>query len=348
MQIKKEEMTRTILKALTKKYIADIVSDPYRSLRNLVDLGSNFAVGEFQNKFFSTAREMLSSNKSAYYDIAMNIVSSIDQETIKTFGVNVGYNSCIHGANMIRENEAECGYNIPGTIVFSVSDADDMDGGIGCGDIAPMIAQGNELGIFTYVIACCESGIAEISSLFTQYPDSAFLLFVSSDKISDADALVDTVSGYNNVLVAVSAKSEQFADVTYKLKEGKILCGAYITYDEATAVNEILPGKYADEIARSLCPFAVLVSDYGVSETTRALVTAHVRAVRESQKAPYILIDAFQDLLEIDKIISDDACSIRFDKSGDAYMFDKKLGYNMKDAPLNRILAQTMPRKECE
>jgi len=338
-------MTRTILKAMTEKYIGDIVSDPHRSLRNLVDLGTNFAAGKFQKKFFNKVQSMLGGKKSAYYDIASNLVSSVDRETIKTFGVNIGYNSCIHGANMIRENEAECGYNIPGTIIFSVSDNADSGDGVGRDEISRFITQGNELGIFTYVINCSEGNAEYISDLFAEYPDCAFLLFISSD-VTDADALAKTLKRHNNVLTAVSARSAEFADVTAKLKDEKILCGAYINFDGKYAECDILSGNYDIEITKSFCPFVFLLSDNNVSDDIRTQVTSYVRDVRESQKAPYILIDAFQDLLEIDKIISDDACSIRFDKAGDAHMFDKNLNCNMKDAPLNQLLARTMPRKD--
>ena len=46
--MKQEVLARTIIETMLNKALRDIERDPDRSIRNLIDLGINFAKGRFQ------------------------------------------------------------------------------------------------------------------------------------------------------------------------------------------------------------------------------------------------------------------------------------------------------------
>ena len=87
--------------------------------------------------------------KSAYYTLIKNTVANVNHTTLKTFSLNLGYNGCTNGAQLIRDNEAKYHFNIPWTIAFYMDDSKES---VTAADIADTVGQGIDLGIYTYLI----------------------------------------------------------------------------------------------------------------------------------------------------------------------------------------------------
>lgn len=117
-------LNRILIEATVRRTLKQIKDDPKRSTRNLVDMALNFSEGRFQQHFFETAQRMLKNEHSSYYQMIPDAISTIDTERIITFGMNVGYNSCTAGANIIRTLESEEHFSIPWSITLSMSGAD--------------------------------------------------------------------------------------------------------------------------------------------------------------------------------------------------------------------------------
>lgn len=109
----KKDMTRVLVESTICRTVKNIQEAPHRETRNLVDFGLQFSKGRFQTRLLKQAQTMLQNQKSAYYDLVKHTVATVDHQIITTFGVNLGYNSCTKGAQLIRETEAEKGFNIP-------------------------------------------------------------------------------------------------------------------------------------------------------------------------------------------------------------------------------------------
>ena len=146
-----DKITKALIRTTIKKALADVQRDPKRSVRNLVDLGLNFADGSNQQYFLQITQSYLSSDNSAYFRLAENIVNEIDHEKLAAYGINFGYNGCTYGARKIRENQARLGCHIPFLLAFNVSSAPDA---LTVEDISKTIRQGMELGIYIYVLIC--------------------------------------------------------------------------------------------------------------------------------------------------------------------------------------------------
>ena len=169
--LKKADLTRAILETTISKALRDIQADPERSIRNLVDLGRSFSNGRFQKEFFRFAQTMLENEHSAYYPLVKDVVDQVNPQTLQTFGINIGYNACTHGAKQIRANEAKFGFNIPWAIAFQMAAA---PGSMQLADFCSMIDQGMELGVYTYLLFWDARPAREIVPLLQKYPDCAF------------------------------------------------------------------------------------------------------------------------------------------------------------------------------
>lgn len=337
----KQEITRAILQTTIRRYLADIRSDPDRSMRNLIDLGMNFSKGRFQKRFFDTARKMLENEKSPYYTLVKNTVAAVDQERLQTFGINLGYNSCTYGAGIIRENEAAFGFNIPWSILFSVTGEPDT---INADDLSHVISEGRELGIYTYLIFSRETDPFALADLFEEYSDCAFLLFVIPATVGEREA--DALAVYRNLMVVVDAGETGFSHTAELLGERRMLFGASLPYSDADFAT-VLSGAWmeaADTVP--YYPFTFFLPAAGASAATRAAVQEYVQQTRGEQRYPHIPLELYGDLLCIDTVVSDDACCILFDSAGDGWSFEKKLAYNLREMPLRMLLERTMPRKK--
>ena len=88
------DFKRISIENIVHKAFMDIEEDPRRGLRNLVDLGVNFAKGRFQKPFLRTIQNMLEDEDSAYYTLLEQLLKNTTPAHLSTFGINVGYNSC--------------------------------------------------------------------------------------------------------------------------------------------------------------------------------------------------------------------------------------------------------------
>ena len=107
--MKQIDLDRTIIEATVERALSEIRADPERTLRRLVDMGQGFANGPFQRHFFEAAQHMLENESSAYYQLLKRIVTEVNHEKLKTFGMNLGYNGCTKGVQSSYEATSKTG-----------------------------------------------------------------------------------------------------------------------------------------------------------------------------------------------------------------------------------------------
>ena len=103
----KKSMNEIMVRTIVKKAIRDFKTDPERTIRNLVDMALQFSDSAFQQEFYSAAQRLLSDEKSGYYDLVKDTITRVNEETLLTFSMNLGYNGLYLGAKRIRET-ADC------------------------------------------------------------------------------------------------------------------------------------------------------------------------------------------------------------------------------------------------
>lgn len=324
---KSEPKVNTVVRALTKTYvekkIAELKSDPERSIRNLVDLALNLSTGRFQKHFFETAQTMLSNPESGYYKLIPDIVEHVDSERLTTFGVNLGYNSLTAGAKIIRKQEAKGGFNVPWVIALAISKEtyDSMESAY-----RSLIEQGKTLGIYSWIFYV-QSGAALPLSLMRAHPDCAFLLIAGASEITE-DFLAQA-EDLNNLMISVKYEKEtpHAADIFAAMRSREMLYSAFVFYDMATASKETV-GTYLAELdsmhpaftffAPLLSPASCHSGSFSGPETETAVsgVYDFIEAQRSQQNYASIPLDLYYDLQLIDGVISNDSCSLFFDRNG--------------------------------
>ena len=92
--MRKRDLTRLLIENTVDRALRDMERDAHRSLRNLVDLALTFSKGTFERHFLTLCRSMLENETSPYYQLLDRALRTCDRQTLKTFGINVGYEAC--------------------------------------------------------------------------------------------------------------------------------------------------------------------------------------------------------------------------------------------------------------
>lgn len=149
ISLKTEKVTYSLIEAAVNRGIKEMQEDPKRSVRKLADLGNQFARGRFQKSFFELSQTLLQDDDCPYYTLLSRLTEEIDHETLKRFGVNLGYTSWTYGAQLIRAYEKEHGFEVPWTIFFHYH----PQASFTLSHMDSLIREGRSIGIFTYFCA---------------------------------------------------------------------------------------------------------------------------------------------------------------------------------------------------
>lgn len=330
-------LSRALIETVIRKGIKDIKESPDRSIRNLIDMGLNFSGGRFQKDFFTAAQTMLQNENSAYYRFIADRVAHTDTEKIVTLGLNIGCNSCTMGADRIRELEKICGFNIPWSVSFTVTDFEHHRE-----DYTSLVRQGEKLGIYNWVIYSddCINNLIEFADGFK---DCSFILCCRPGDITPC--VTDEAENVNNIMFAVY-HSDGVENACSMLRAAGFVYAVLHIYGE-NDLQAILNGEFICDTDVLYPSFTGFIADKSCSEKTRQTVYQYITETRSSQRYATVLWDMINDSRFVDSIISDDYCSVWFD--GDGYMMsdndaDKDSICNIFRQPLKEILAASFPK----
>ncbi|MCC8015012.1 MAG: hypothetical protein LIO87_07435 [Eubacterium sp.] len=331
-------MTRIIIENILRRTLKDLKESPERSLRNLVDMALDFSESKLQRSFFETAEDVLKDSQSPYYDIIRDCSAHIEDERLFKFGMNLCYNSCTLGANIISKNEKSLGFNIPWAISIKLDEKRLSEQPESCDSV---LTQGEELGIYTWLLQCKENpGIA--LPLVRNHSDSAIILFCEPENITDEFS--DDLADLKHIMLAVRLK-ENTENKFRLMREKQLLYSAYYIYGEEEAENIINGNLFYD--AAQLHPlFTAVIPDESISEETREKVYNTVKSFRKKSGFKTIAVDISLDNKYIDNIISDDETfPIWFDSDGSLYTGrENKLSRCLFSQNLKDILKQNFPK----
>lgn len=333
--MEKADITKTIVELTIDKVLIDIETDTERSVRNFIDLGRNFSKGGFQKYFFEMVQKILQNDESPYYRHAKNLVTRVNHETIKTFGINLGYNGCTNGAKRIRENEEKYRFNIPWTIAFLI---DDFKNGISEYDIEKTVLQGEKLGTHVYLICCNAESLQQILFLLEKFPDCAFVIF--ADGAFKDLSVLKKLSRYHNFMISILAEADDSIKTAEVLARNSFLYAVHTYYDEKK-LKEIMSGEWIERVLTTSSTFAFLIGKDSCSPEVRNEVRKYCLCIRERQQYPIFLMDLVSDIFYIDQIISQCGCSIGFNSKGQLYTLSGQIkgnDYNIRKAGLKEIL----------
>ena len=337
----KLDMNRMLIETAIRRALQGMETSPERSIRNLIDLGLNFSQGELQQKLLHTAKDMLRDQNSAYYTLLKDTLVHVDMEKLITLGMALGYNSCTKGAAAIRQLEAQQGFNIPWLLSMAVNCASLPDR---TDDYAQILAQGTELGIYTYAFFPDGDPAPLLPHLRAQR-SCAFFLLLPSGQLTEK--LTEELKQLDNVLTAVQADQDAPAACA-RLRAEKLPFAVWRRYGQADQAD-ILSGRWLEDLLPGHPLFALLLPEVGCPAKTRSAVCAYLHTLRVAQKTPVIPMELLQDGLMIDEIISDNGCLVGFDQAGELYTHDGPCphsGVNLFRTPLEDILRRVQAMRE--
>ena len=257
----KKDMNRMLVETVVRRTLKNIQNSPERETRNLVDLGLECSKGRFQKNFLRTTQKMLHNQESAYYSLVKNTVDSVDHDILTTFGINLGYNGCTKGARVIREVEAEYGFNVPWSITLVINE-EKLDAEP---DFYPsVLQQGISLGIHTYLFFILGDP-EKILPLIEKQSECAFIIFLRGYQVSSS--FVKKMKAVKNAMTLVYVNKDM-PDACQKLRDVKLLYGVYKRYAEQDK-KRILSGEWLNTVLPAKPAFAVLRADDSCTPETK-------------------------------------------------------------------------------
>lgn len=310
--MEKTTMSRILIETTVRQTLKSLQEDPKRSVRNLLDMALQFSQGRFQSDFFAAARTMLENEDSAYYTLIQDAAAHIETEHLVRFGMNLGYNGCTQGARRIRANEKRLGFNIPWTVLLC------LDGSCSAKSLQSyhtVIAEGEGLGIYTWMLFVRDIDPTELLPLMQNHPDSAFFLFCAPG--TAGDAFPEAADSILNLMPVVYLGDAAGA-ACRRLRDRNLPYSVWTTYAQAEAAA-ITGGELFDAAQRLHPVFTALMPRRDCLPETRAAVNRAAVAARTGQCYATVPWELHTDTCRLDKIISDDSCWVFFDSQGKLY-----------------------------
>lgn len=337
------DLRRMLCEATVDRAIRDIQRDTKRSLRNLVDLGLNFTGGgRLFHSMLEAARDLLSDEQSAYFETVQTVLQTVDQETIKTFGLNVGLEGCTRGAKKIRELEEAGGFNIPWAITLCAGDA-----GVGLADCQRLVEQGTALGIYVYLLLDRGMDVEALRQLASANPKCAFV--VLSGRLCADEGDTAHLSDLHNTIFLVDADSPEKISSLRNLRSARCLYGLYRWYDAKTAgsvTDDEALDAYREGGPTALC----LIPLPGTPAEVCRHVNGRTAALRKSRLYPYCPLELSGDLLSVDAAISGDGCAVSICPDGQistqsrGYLSGSE--YSIYSSGLEDLLRRAAPKQQ--
>lgn len=332
--MRKRDLTRLLIESAVDRALRDMERDSHRTIRNLLDLALTFSKGSFERHFFTLCQQMLEDESSPYYQLLDRALRTCDRQTLKTFGMNVGYEGCSKGARRIREVEAAGGFNVPWALTIQAGAQ-----GLSRIYIQRMVTEGTDLGIHVYLLQDNQLEQEALEQLLQDNPACAFTILTTGAR--GADWNLSSLSRFHNLLFSVDARQPLALELCRALEEARMPCAVHLGYSDQAASE--LSAQL--EQVRSLGSLVVLLYADGAGPETRHAVYRRVVEARTARTYPFGLMELTEDLLAIDRIISDDPCSLAFLADGRAMTAAGPAPVSIRTATLTQVLQAVLPKR---
>lgn len=331
----------TLIRAAFEKGLQKVLENPEREIRNLIDLGNDFSKGENQKHFFEMATAELEKDDSMYYKLAERAIRSTEPEVILDFGLNLGYNSWLHGTRMVHDTEEKKGFHVPWVLTFHL----DGNATIRSDKITDVIRQGKKMGIYSYLFHLTEDypHHNELFSIFEKEKDCAYFLFVPPSTITESRAvrLLEARTVFTAIALDEGDQCTRESAAAL-LREYNCLRGGFLHTENLTDPTQL---EAADRLG---LPFLCMMATENGKIKIPDNEPSGVIELRNELAKPVFPMDFLGDVVMIDRYISKKAVLAGIQNDGtlmvnniDGESSDQV--FNVCDTPLAEIFAQVMP-----
>ena len=217
------DVSTTVKKLGLEQAFRYLYKDPEQNLLKLMDWADKFARGEFAPQR-AVLREVIENPDHPYHQYVLNLFRNVDEDVVKTIGVNFFINANLVGWSTQEEARRKYGCNVPWAILLDPTSACNLHC-TGCwaaeygnklnlsfDEIDDIIRQGKELGVYMYIYTGGEPLVRkrDLIRLCEKHSDCVFLCFTNATLIDEAFA--DEMLRVKNFVPAISL--EGFEEAT--------------------------------------------------------------------------------------------------------------------------------------
>ena len=299
------KLNRGLIEIAVSQGIRDIRQNPKRGLRRLADLGEHFASGRFSQNVFLEIHQALDQEESPYYRLIQNLVNSTEEDTIKNFCLNLGYNSWIYGAGKLSRVYKEK-KEVMSWLCRVNYDGEKRDPADTIRKISHIIRQKRDKGAFAYSLFPGQtfSGYPEPVFLLDRYSDCAFAWFFKESTLTGAQLRI--LKKHNNCIYLFPAKT---ADGTPNVSIGeaarkeKLLYSYYYLYEEEDGSLEDILNTLQLVLDQEPL-FLVLKAGETVTDVQRKACARDIWSRRMEPQSDTFLIEYTEDARAVQDMIT--------------------------------------------
>ena len=339
--VKPNPITRAIIDSTVDRGIREVEEDPKRSIRKLTDMGRMFNRGPFLDEIYAMVQDLLRNDESAYYTVIENLLRNTSHQSLKNFGINMGYNGFTIGRKNIQELSRVKPFHIPWCISMRINPS--LRGSITVAEIESCVQQGIPLGIYSYFIRCEESiaCLNKLLSMFRKHPECSFFCMLP-DQLLHTEHL-NQIRSVTNTLFLFPAFSSTASKNIEAMRLQKSWYCIYFTYDDKSAAEWLKGNRWAD-LTNFHSAFVLTMATDSCSAKTSAKMGKYCRTMRTHPEYPFICFDFYTDLIMIDKIISSRGRFFELMENGDIHTCDGMMTDFRHTISLEQILSIALPQ----
>lgn len=331
--MKKRDLNRAMVESVVNRALREMEQDSQRSARKLVDLALMFAKGPFERHFLTLCQGILEDAESPYYKLIARALQKFDWETLVTFGVNLGFEGCSRGAQRIRDTEAREGFDVPWALEFHVG-----RDGLARSCVQRAISEAMALGVHVFFLWDCGLAQCDLLQLCRENPTCAFAVLTTGSRGPDWN--LAQLSQVRNLLFSVQGEAPLALELCQALEAQRMPYAVHLPYgNDLSSLPERL------EKLRALGGLVAVLYNQDADRETQQAVYRQILSLRTSRACPFGLFTLPGDLLAIDKIISDNPCTLSFLPNGQAVTALGPTDSNIRTASLPEILRRELPRQ---
>lgn len=294
----KNDITRGLIDFAVSQCLKNIKEDPYRSIRRLADLGRQFAKGRFQEELFSLFQRLLLNEDGPYYEMLKQLVSSVDTDSLKTLGINIGYNSWTCGASRLRQITAEKDY--PHWLAeISLSPESSAS------QLKEQLSAALKNGTYAFRLHMPAQSITTDTrqlGLIREFHDCSFFLDFMDTDCTYSDDLLELTCSCDNLAFLVPFGSLQSRQLVDLLNARQRIYGVCRTYDNTNAAERISDSQISEMLSWG-SPLLFFLAAADTTQDNRLLVDNAILDARLHQTYPALLIHLDADVARIQQLL---------------------------------------------
>lgn len=289
-------LIRTLAETMASKIIRDIKTGTNRSLRNSIDLGLYFSKGPVQKEFFGLAKSIAHNSNNMYLPLIKRAFENVDENIIKTVGLNLGISSFTTGAKQIQE------INVQGKepeMWIQILDRDMLD------DICLFknkLSEYKSSGVYAFIANDLrdDSQIKSALDIASLSKESTFFFNIDMPYLN-SDILNKLKSSKNIVIFIAQNEGKITEGIFHDLKESHLLYGFYKHYDDLKDIKS--EKDYLKKLINLGCLFGVYVDTPDTFNEYENIRYNEICKSRVTGNLPIMLYDFYRDCSYIQETI---------------------------------------------